>query len=313
MFKNRDKLEVKLHNAGHVVGASAIELIHNKERILFSGDVLFDDQRTLAGAELPTYKIDTLFLETTRGETQRPTGTSRDSEIEELINNIKKIINNGGSCLVPVFALGRMQELFKLIHESIEDGTLKKIPVYSKGLGMDICNYFDKINKSTGLVNFHSEILNSLNVKPPEQKLRPGRDIKKKGIYILSSGMLIEKTPSYNIAASLLAHESNGIFFIGYCDPDTPGGKLINKKSNESFFFNSLDYLCPVRASIKKFDLSGHADRDSLVEYAINSKAKNIILNHGDVNARNWFKDRIKQINPSANLLDPKPGLKYTI
>ena len=313
LHKDNESIEIKLHRAGHIVGACAIELTQNKKNIVLSGDVLFKPQRTLKGAKLPKGHINTLFLETTRGATKRQIGSSRESELERLIQSIQLIINRGGSCLIPVFALGRMQEILKVLFESMETGKLSKTPVYAKGLGMDVCNYFDKINQRNGLVDFNLKILKKLNVRAPEAKLRLGKNLKKKGIYLVSSGMMVERTPSYHIAASLLAHKVNGICFIGYCDPDTPGGKLIEQKNNETFFFEAFDYLSPILASIDKYDLSGHADRESLIKFAEKSNAKNIILNHGDNEARKWFKDVLRKSMPKTNLIDPDPCKLYSI
>lgn len=312
-YKGDETLEIILHPAGHVVGACAIEIIHNQRRIVFSGDVLFEAQRTLPGAHLPKGPIDTLFLETTRGATERAKEITRECEIERLIHSIGRIIERGGTCLIPVFALGRMQELFKILLESMHFGILKKCPVYSTGLGMDICNYFDKIHKKTGLIDFDLNILKQLNIKPPDPKLRPGKNLKNKGIYVVSSGMMVEHTPSYQIAASLLAHPDNGICFIGYCDPDTPGGQLLAEQDKESFFFRAYDYLSPIRASIEKFDLSGHADREALTEYAEQTQAKQIILTHGDESARNWFSKKFSETLPLVKITNPEPSRAYSI
>lgn len=312
-YKGDDILEIRLHPAGHIVGACAIEIIHNRRRIVFSGDVLFEAQRTLPGAHLPKGPIDTLFLETTRGTTERAKEMTREREIERLIHSIGTIIERGGTCLIPVFALGRMQELFKILLESMHFGVLKKCPVYSTGLGIDICNYFDKIHNKTGLIDFDLKILKQLNIKPPDPKLRPGKNIKNKGIYVVSSGMMVEHTPSYQIAASLLAHADNGICFIGYCDPETPGGQLLAEQDEENFFFEAYDYLSPIRASIEKFDLSGHADREALVEYAEAVQAKQIILTHGEKSARNWFMQELSDILPQSEIINPEPSRVYSI
>ena len=64
--KGKDSIEVILHPAGYVVGAAAVEFIHKHRRIVFSGDILFDAQRTLSGAHLPSGPIDVPILETTR-------------------------------------------------------------------------------------------------------------------------------------------------------------------------------------------------------------------------------------------------------
>ena len=174
-------------------------------------------------------------------------------------------------------------------------------------------NLFDKISKRTRLVDFDLKILKQLDIKAIDPKLRPGKNIKKKGIYIVSSGMLVERTPSYNVAASLMNTGSNGIFFIGYCDPDTPGGQLLANKDADSFYFNAFDYLSPIRASIKKFDLSGHADREALVDYALQAKPKNIILTHGENDARNWFRNTLNQHLGYTHIIDPEPGQTYPL
>lgn len=314
-YKAKDSIQIIAHPAGHVAGASAFEIIYKHQRIVFSGDVLFEAQRTLPGAHLPKGKIDVLFLETTRGATERDKATTRESEVNRLLESIQRILDRNGTCLIPVFALGRMQEIFKIIQESINFGILPKAPVYSTGLGMDICNYFDKIHKKTGLIDFDHHILDQLKIKAPDPKLRPGKNIKNKGIYILSSGMMVEHTPSYKCAASLLPHKENGLCFVGYNDPDTPGGQLLAAKQEqaENFYFRAFDYLSPIRASIEKFDLSGHADRESLLDYAVQSDPRAIVLNHGDDEARQWFDDALVERLPKTKIINPTPCEKVSV
>ena len=311
--KGSDEIEIILHPAGHVVGAAAVEFIYKKRRIVFSGDVLFDAQRTLPGAQLPKGPIDTLILETTRGATERSPDTTRESELDRMIDAIAKILARGGSCLIPVFALGRMQEMLKILYEAQKSGRLPRCPFHAAGLGMDLCNYFDNIRSKSNLINFDIRLLQQLKVKPLELNLRPGRNLPKKGIYLLSSGMLVEHTPSYKTAASLLPFKENGLCFVGYCDPDTPGGKLLAGKDEDTFFFETLDYLAPRRASVEKFDLSGHANRDELADYAVQSEARSIVLTHGDPEARSWFSDELKKRLEKTHLLDPEPGVEYQV
>lgn len=311
--KGNEKIEVILHSSGHVAGAAAVELLHAGRRIVFSGDVLFEHQRTLPGAKLPQGKIDTLILETTRGASARQPDLTRKSEVARLIAQIETILQRGGSCLIPVFALGRMQELFKIIYEARNNGHIPKTPIYAAGLGMDICNYFHKIHERTGLIDFSFKMMEKLNVRALDPNMRPGRDLPRKGIYIVSSGMMVEHTPSYKVAASLLPHANNGLCFVGYCDGDTPGGKLLATRDEGSFFFETLDYLAPIRASIEQFDLSGHADREQLAEYATQSQARSIVLTHGDPDARAWFQTTLNQSLSEGTVLDPVPLTEYTV
>lgn len=313
--KGKEQIDVILHPAGHVAGAAAVEFIYKHRRIVFSGDVLFDAQRTLQGAQLPSGPLDTLILETTRGAKGREPGKTRASEVDKLIEQIAAILERGGSCLIPVFALGRMQELFKIIYEARNDGRLPKSPIHAAGLGMAVCEYFDKIRKQTNLIDFDIRMLEKMDVRSVDLNMRPGRDLPRKGIYLVSSGMMVEHTPSYKVAASLLPHSNNGLCFVGYCDPDTPGGQLLGSHDEEeaTFFFDALDYNAPIRASIDQFDLSGHADRSELLEYAEQTEARAIILTHGDQDARDWFQVQLKERLPNRKVIDPEPLLEYEV
>jgi Cft2 family RNA processing exonuclease len=150
--------------------------------------------------------------------------------------------------------------------------------------------------------------MKELSVQPLRQTLVPGREPGQRGIYVLSSGMMVENTPSYALAASVLAQPHNCVCFVGYCDPDTPGGKLQRTPPGGEIEFTALQYKTAVRARVEKFDLSGHADREELLAHALARQPRNIVLTHGDPPARDWFLDAFKKSAPKARLIDPVPG-----
>ncbi|MGH8019127.1 MAG: MBL fold metallo-hydrolase [Opitutaceae bacterium] len=308
-----DEIEVTFFPSGHVAGAAAIELCHRRRSIFFTGDVQFDAQRIVGGAKFPTRHFDTIVTETTRGATERQVGKDRESEVARLVHAIGRTLDRGGSVLIPVFALGRMQEMFLILHEAVSKKQLQRPPIFAAGLGMDICNYMDEITRSTGLANFHRSVLRELNVKPPPRNLVPGRQPQESGIFVLSSGMMVEKTPSHAMAASLLGHAENAVMFVGYCDPDTAGGRLLATSRGETFLFEALDYQTPVKASVERFELTGHADREELLEFALQADPRAIVLNHGDPPARQWFADAIAEKAPKVTVLDPTPLVTYEV
>jgi Cft2 family RNA processing exonuclease len=308
-----ETFQIALHQAGHVAGAAAIELIAKEGRIIISGDVLFDRQQTLAGANLPNGKADVLILETTRGMNERLPGCTRETEVQRFIATVNRILMRGGSCLIPVFALGRMQEMMTILSNARALGDLKPSPFFVTGLGVDLANHFDKIAKQTGLIDFDVQVIDELGAIPPDPNMVPGKRPSKNGIYLVSSGMLVERTPSYQVAASLLGHSENGICFVGYCDPETPGGVLLATAEGERFLFDVYDYSTPVRASVDQFDLSGHADRDELLDYACSVSPATVVLTHGDQDAREWFSAQFAQALPSAKIIDPKPLERYDL
>ncbi len=311
--KNGESLEITFFSSGHVAGAAGVQLTHHKRRIFFSGDVLFEPQRILKGAHFPPHHFDTIVLETTRGATERTPEKTRASEVARLLDTINETLQGGGSCLIPVFALGRMQEILTIIRDARKSGDLVESPVFCSGLGMDLADYFDQISKRTGLVQFRRSVLRDLKVKPLPRKLKPGRDLNQNAIYVVSSGMLVEKTPSYQVASCLLGYQRNAICYVGYCDPDTPGGKMLDNPSADEFAFDALDYTSPMKARIERFELSGHADRDELIEFAMAAEPRAIVLTHGDPPAREWFRETINKAAPGIKIVDPEPGEEYDV
>lgn len=308
LHRSGEELSLTLHQAGHVAGAGGFEIEHGGRNVFFTGDVLFDDQRTLNGARFPAPKrFDTMVIETTRGETERAEGVTRASEIHRLLQSIRATLDRGGSILIPVFALGRMQELLTLINEARKDGRLPRCPVFGAGLGLDIADHFDQISKRTQLIRYTRKTTKELKLRRPPRKLTPGREPPEQGIYILSSGMLVERTPSYQLASTLLAHGRNAICFVGYCDPDTPGGKLLATAPGKTFLFDALDYQCPVRAQIERFELSGHADRSEILAFALAASPRTVILTHGDPGARDWFSAQLNDAEHEVKVIDPTP------
>jgi Cft2 family RNA processing exonuclease len=267
----------------------------------------------VGGAKFPSRHFEVVVTETTRGATERPSGQDRASEVARLIRTINHIIDRGGSVLIPVFALGRLQELLVILHQARATRQLKPATIFSSGLGMDLCDYFDEIARKTGLANFSRSILRDLPVKPTPRNVVAGRDLKEKGIFLLSSGMMVENTPSYLLASCFVGHSHNGICFVGYCDPETPGGRLLAARRGETYVFEALNVQAPVRASVERFEMTGHADREELLEFVLNADPRAVVLTHGDPPARDWFKEAIGEQRSSLRVLDPVPLQTYEL
>ncbi|MBP6508349.1 MAG: MBL fold metallo-hydrolase [Opitutaceae bacterium] len=310
---NKEEIEITFHPAGHVAGAAAVELKHKSRHIFITGDVLFEDQRILPGAKFPAGHFDTIIMETTRGATERQPGRSRGEEMARLVTSINDTIQRGGSFLIPVFALGRMQELLTILHDARKFGRLVDCPIIASGLGMDLADYFDEISRKTKHIQFSRSVIKDLKIKPLARGFRPGSEPPVAGLYALGSGMMVENTPSYALAAGMLGHARNTIGFVGYCDPDTPGGKLLQTKPGDTFLFAKANVKTKVKARVDRFELSGHADREDLLEFAVQATPRSIVLTHGDQPARDWFAAELAKASPKTKVIDPVPGKEYQV
>jgi Cft2 family RNA processing exonuclease len=309
----KDQIEIILHPAGHVVGAAGVELRHKDRAYFFTGDVLFEHLRTLPGAKFPAGHFDAVVLETTRGASERPAGKERVNEVARLITAINRTLEAGGSFLIPVFALGRMQEMLSILHDARRFGRLKDCPIFAAGLGIDLSDYVDAVARKTGHANFSRSIIKELKVKPTPKAIKPGEDMRQKAIYLVSSGMMVEHTPSYMIASGLVGHVRNAIGFVGYCDPDTPGGHLLAAREGDAFEFEAIHVKTKIKAQVERFELSGHADREELAEFAVQTGAKHVVLTHGDQPARDWFAQELGRLMPGTKVIDPVPLKSYQL
>lgn len=308
--KGKEELLITLYPAGHVVGAIGCSLQYKGYTIFISGDVLFDHQLTLSGASFPNTPVDTLILETTRGNTVRT--QSREAAQQQLVASVKSCLTQGGYCLLPLFALGRLQEVLLLLYEAIfVHKTLDLVPIYASGLGLDLVGYMDDIYRKTQSVYFTYKIIRKLKVKRMSFKLTPGVLPPGKGIYLLSSGMMVPETPSYALAASIISDPKSLIAFSGYCDPDTPGGKLLKAKPKDIIDFEAYGYSASLEAKVERFDLSAHADRDQLIDFAARLNPKHVLTVHGETEARDWMIQSLKQRLPQAHIQNSEPGKPY--
>ena len=118
--------------AGHVLGAAMFLISIAGLNILFTGDYSREEDRHLISAEVPKgVKIDVMITESTFGISSNPPRLEREAA---LMKSVTSIINRGGRVLMPVFALGRAQELLLILDEYwSRHPELQKVPIYYIG------------------------------------------------------------------------------------------------------------------------------------------------------------------------------------
>jgi Cft2 family RNA processing exonuclease len=125
--------------------------------------------------------------------------------------------------------------------------------------------------------------------------------------------MLVENTPSYILASGLIANNNNTICFVGYCDPETPGGEILASRNGDTYLFKTAHVKAKIKARIEKFELSGHADREELLQFAVQSAPRAIVLTHGEPASRAWFAEQLADALPKTKIIDPVPLKEYQI
>eukprot|EP00045_Choanoeca_perplexa_P018079 m.277124 g.277124 ORF g.277124 m.277124 type:complete len:703 (-) comp17705_c0_seq4:4876-6984(-) len=114
--------------AGHVLGACMYEISIAGVQILYTGDFSREEDRHLMSAELPPVKPDILITESTFGDMEIQPRVERESQFTKEVH---RVVQRGGRCLIPMFALGRAQELLLILDEYWQQHPeLHTVPIY---------------------------------------------------------------------------------------------------------------------------------------------------------------------------------------
>ncbi len=229
---------LEFFDAGHTLGSAGIMLRGQKETMFYTGDVCFHDQTLLRAARFQDVKADVLIMETTRGNRAVPKGVTRATEVERLTAAIQLALKRKGCVMIPSFALGRTQEILALLALLMREGKLKPQPIYIGGLGRVFTEIYDLEAHRTHRQHTNLQLREALNLIV----LEPGQSQKMKlsggRIFVITSGMMSENTAAHDLAVRMAGDERQSIFFVGYADPSTPGGRLKASKPGETFVFS---------------------------------------------------------------------------
>jgi len=299
---------LEFFDAGHTLGSAGILLRGRKETLFYTGDVCFHDQTILRAARFEDVKADVLIMETTRGNRPPGKGVTRAREVERLTAAIQRALKRRGCVLIPSFALGRTQEILALLALLMRDGKLKRQPIYIGGLGRVFTEIYDLQAHRTHRQHTQLQLHEALNLVVLERgqaetmKLSGGR------IFVLTSGMMAEHTAAHDLAVRMMGDQRQSIFFVGYADPDTPGGRLKASKPGETFVFSPGAGRVTRHCDLQDFDLTAHANRGDLLDFVGQVSPRAILLGHGGDNSRRWFEEQIRARHPKIKIIQPQPG-----
>jgi Cft2 family RNA processing exonuclease len=282
-------INITFYDAGHILGAAGIKIEFENEIIFYTGDINLSGQSIMTNADLSQVKnTGTLILESTYGATESSKLGTLETEQKRFALFANQIIHNGGSVLIPVFALGKTQEILALIHLLMKKKILTEAAIYTGGIGREISTLYDKNRylirrnhiklelKEIPQINLHEiEDYNFFKNNP--------------GIVLASSGMMIEGTASFKLMNYWLAMESFGIFGVGYMDKETPGFKVLSAKQGDKIKLTEFGTPYKVKCKIERFYFPSHSKREDLLAIVRQTNAERVILIHGDHEAKDWL------------------------
>ncbi len=302
-----EPIKVTFFDAGHILGSAGILIEHGEQKFFYTGDINLTHQELLTGAELPKTNINTLIIETTYGSTDSSTLKSWIDEKERFANDANKILNQGGSILLPVFSLGKTQEVLAVICDLMLKGKLMQTDIYTGGLGRKISRVYDY---NRFVVKYSNPDFQLMAI--PQKNIYEVEDhndfFKIPSLILAPSGMMLERTISFKLGKKWLNRKDSAIFTVGYMEPKTPGYKFANAKKGDKIKLTEYDKPVDVKCSVKNFRFTAHSKREELLEIVRKLKAQNVILVHGDPSSIDWVGANILKQNKSVKVFAAQKG-----
>ncbi len=284
------EVKLTLYNAGHILGSAIIHLHigEGKHNVIYTGDFKFGYTKLLNPANADFPRADTIFMESTYGGAKNIMPNRRESD-EKLMKIIRETIEKKGKVLIPVFAVGRSQEVLLTIESFAREDKDWNIPIYIDGMILEasaIHTAYPEYLKTS----LQRRILS--NDSPFEfEHLKIAHGVDKQSItegepaVILAPSGMLTGGPSVEYLKLLAEDEKSTLIFVGYQSALSLGAKIQQ---------GIRDFQLPTDDKIKHYTLkmrvetvegfSGHSDRRQLLAWIKNlkSKPRRVYTMHGD-------------------------------
>jgi putative mRNA 3-end processing factor len=255
--------EVTFHDAGHVPGSAHVVVETDDTRLLYTGDFHTDDQRLLSGTTARP-DADVVVCESTYADVSHE---PRDAVEARFADRLRETVWNGGTAVVPAFAVGRTQEVLMICAANDIDCYVDGMGTRVTRLLLDRPDYLrdaEALREAAGRARF---------VENPGQRERIARQ---NTVIVTTSGML-SGGPAMTYVPAIRGSPTNLVALTGYQVEGTPGRELLDRGRAE---FD--DRVLPVSARVEAYDFSAHADREGLREFLAAYRDARVIVNHGD-------------------------------
>ena len=323
-----EDIYVRFNDAGHMLGSSTIEIWAKEDgketKAVFSGDLGNNDIPLLSEPTMID-NCDYLVMESTYGSRLH---VRNDQKAELFLKIVSETIDNGGTVVIPSFAVGRTQEILYEINKIKENRndeeflreyrTLMKVPVYvDSPLAISATQVFkenmdlfeDEVKEEMERGNNPLEFP-GLKFTQTAEESKALNESDEPAIIISASGMCDVGRIKHHLKHNIWNPKST-ILFVGYQAPGTLGYEIVNGAKKVTIFGEEF----AVNARIEYIEgYSGHADQEWLMNfvYSFYNKPKHIFLVHGEEESQEVLRNKILE-NTGIGVTIPEYGETYQL
>ncbi len=280
-------IEIKAYYAGHVIGAVMFYVKVGSVSFVYTGDYNMTPDRHLGAAWIDKCRPDLLITESTYATTIRDSKRCRE---RDFLKKVHECIEKGGKVLIPVFALGRAQEICILL-DTYWDRMDLKVPVFfAAGLTEKANNYYKMFitwtNQKIKKTFVHRNMFDFRHIKPFEKSYvnNPGPMV------VLASPGMLHGGMSLHIFKKWASGENNMLIMPGYCVQGTVGSRVLQGVKRLEFDKQVVE----VKINIEYMSFSAHADAKGIMRLIQYCEPRNVLLVHGEAARMEFLKKKIK-------------------
>lgn len=277
------------HNAGHILGSAQVHLhigegLHN---LVFTADIKYGRTSLLDPAETRFPRIETLLIESTYGG--KNDLLPRYDECEERIaQTVREVTANRGKVLIPVFAVGRAQELMVSLENRLQQ---ENIPVFIDGMSKEasaihtVYPEYLRRNVQRRILQNNSPFDNPMFKHATSKERKAIVESEEPCVILAPSGMLSGGSSVEYL--KMMAHDpKNALLFVGYQGAMTLG-RRIQSGEREVPILNERQKLDSLKINMQVHTIdgySGHSDRSQLLAFLRNLRPRpqRVFTMHGD-------------------------------
>ena len=313
-------LTARFHDAGHIIGSSAIWLRHrnrgNSTSLLFSGDLGRANMPILRDPHPPP-PCDVLIIESTYGDRLHDDEEDRRKEMAKKL--VQHAIQHKSKIIVPAFSVGRTQDIIMRIKELVQNGEVDPIPIFiDSPLALKATKVFRQHPEcydeetyrtftSTGDV-FAAKYINFVSTAKDSKLLN-----RRKGpcVIISASGMCEGGRVVHHLKHTI-EDEANVIVFVGFQAEHTLGRKLVEEWDTVPIFGVPTKRLAQI---VRLNGFSAHADRNDLLAYvrAISPHPRKVFVVHGEERQSLAFAMTLRDEFPGMDVEVPRPDSTHDV
>ena len=313
-YKIHDDVRILFSDAGHILGSASVTLEireNGKTTMLgFTADIGRPNRPILRDPQ-PMPECDYLICESTYGDRNHE---SMPNEMDRFLRIIQKTcMEKRGKLIIPAFSVGRTQEIVYLLDQAHTAGRLPKVKTYvDSPLAINATavygshpECFDNDLHEYMLIDNNPFGFNDLTYIRMSEESKSLNHAKEPCIIISSSGMMNAGRVKHHLFNNIEDPKST-FLIVGYCSPDTPGGKLRSGATGLKIFNKYKE----IKADVEVMDsFSAHGDRDEMKDFIVNQqkKLKKIFLVHGEYDTQQAWRSYLNE-NGFSNIEIPAMG-----